>query len=118
MSTDSKYKDQIGSYKRDIQAIITDFNKAAKDRFEAEEKVLIPSTSQYVMDRRGIIVYHLRDKSLFSEDFDCHIIDITHLAKKLDKRSCLYEYPFEQEFLDKNSWVEHEGQMVAYNLNL
>lgn len=118
MSTDCKSRDQIGSYKRDIQAIIDDFNKSAQNIFEAEEKVLIPSTSQYVMDRRGIIIHHLRDAQLFSEDFDSHIIHITQFAKKLDKRSCLYEYPFEQEFLDKNSWVEHEGQMIAYNLNL
>ena len=123
MSLNTNYKNSsysrggsIGSYLLDIANYINEFNSKTQGVFEADNRILIPSKNPYELDKRGIIIeYQGKD---FDTDFDKYYSNILELANKLDKRSSLYEYPFKEEFCNKDSWVEWSGKKVAYNFNL
>lgn len=108
----------FGSYTREIQSILDEFNSSVDNKFIAESKVLVPSQSPYSMDKRGIIVVYQGEVENFEEHFQQYKEELNRLAHKLDKRTCLYEYPFTSEFTHIDKWVDYDNTKVAYNYEL
>lgn len=107
----------FGSYKRDIDAILAAFNEKT-NLFQAESRVLQPATGRYGLDRRGIIVEYKGDLDKFDEELENVMPHLEKMCKKLEKRTRLYEYPFEQELCHRDKWVEYDNTFVAYNYEL
>lgn len=108
----------FGSYQQDIMMVLRKFNESVDHIFEAESRVLVPAQGHYNLDKRGIIVEYKGSKDSFEENFNKYQLELKEMAHKLDKRTCLYEYPFKNEILDITKWVDWGNTKVAYNYEL
>ena len=86
----------FGSYRASIKSILDEFN-SSQDLFRVEYRVLLPSSNQYELDRRGIIIEHYGKLDNFENDFENCFKEIDRMSHKLDKRSSLFEYSFRTE---------------------
>lgn len=121
MNSISKVRQPLGSYTKDIKDYIDEFNNNSSSKFHAESRVLIPANEddRYKMDTRGIIIeYNSTNREEFETDFNENFDIIEKFAKKLDKRTSLFQRKFYSEFCDINAWNEWNNMIVAYNLEI
>ena len=114
----TKYSNKtIGGVKDEINEALDHFNKLVEGKFYAIDKILIPGKNGY-LPRHGIVLEYCGPNKDFDKDFDFCIERIKQLANKLQSITSLYECPFKNEFCNKDSWIEYEGNLIAYNLSI